>query len=794
MAFSFKQAATCHRSNHAGLNRSRLRTSLMRGSAALALIFPTLLLPALVSPALAQLNAPSSLTNNPALLRETDADKLNDRFARPELPLTTTDPEVPVLLDQTKPPANAQAIRFAFQGFKLDEARPIAQSDLDEIAKPLSGQTVSLLQMFEAAAALAQRYEAEGYFRPKVSLPPQRITGGVVTLRVEEFAVDRLVVTIDGKPAPADPVLDRIVDDIKAERPLSYAVYESARDRLTRELGLSVVTLTSELEPDHSITVNVGLSRRAPALADRTAIDVPPSLSDDKPPPGAAHIRFRLDRLDISGASAYSADKLATAYSGLIGQEVSVADLYGVAGKVKGLYAADGYVPPEVTVPGQSVVGGSVRLEVKEVWASRVVVLLDGAEVPPGDLIYRTANRVANVQPLTVAVLNRYALLLGDIPGIRIRSITPPKEPGGIATVELSRKTISGSVGIDNRGTQPTGIIEGMASVAEAGALGFNERLTASHITMIDPEEVRILGLGYDQPLTSDGLKLSTYFSRTIGRPGANLKEQQGESFGSLFTAGLTYPIIRSSVRNLTVTTQFDYLNSLAQATPLAAPDFGNQLYILSNSRTRSLRLTGHYDFIDSLHGLTAFTARFSQGLDIFGSRETGADYSTRVNGVSDYQKFNAELTRTQPLGASGLALVVGVTGQYALDPLLGPEQFSIGGKEYGRGYNNTIVMGDHGIATKTELQFSGAVGKPYFQGYQLFAGYDFGRAWKRDLLPGEKPMDDAASIVAGARLLLTEWLSGELVFAQPLTRAYYTSGNLPTKRPQYFFGLQASF
>ena len=102
--------------------------------------------------------------------------------------------------------------------------------------------------MFEAAAALAQRYEAQGYFRPKVSLPPQRITGGVVTLRVEEFAVDRLVVTIDGKPAPADPVLDRIVDDIKAERPLSYAVYESARDRLTRELGLSVVTLHQRTE------------------------------------------------------------------------------------------------------------------------------------------------------------------------------------------------------------------------------------------------------------------------------------------------------------------------------------------------------------------------------------------------------------------------------------------------------------------------------------------------------------------------------------------------------------------
>jgi hemolysin activation/secretion protein len=380
MAFSFKQAATCRLSRHAGFNRSRLRISLMRGSAALALIVPALIVPMLASPALAQLNAPSSLTSNPALLRETDADKLNDRFARPELPLTTTDPEVPVLLDQTKPPPNAQAIRFAFQGFKLDEARPLAQSDLDEIAKPLSGQTVSLLQLYEAAAAMARRYEAQGYFRPKVSLPPQRITGGIVTLRVDEFAVDRLVVAIDGQPAPADPVLDRIIGDIKAERPLSYAVYESARDRLTRELGLSVVTLTSELEPDHSITVKIGLSRRAPALADRTGIDVPPSLSDDKPPPGAEHIRFRLDRIDISGASVYSADKLATAYSGLIGQEISVADLYGVAGKMKGLYAADGFVPPEVTVPGQAVVAGGVRLEVNEVWASRVVVLLDGAE------------------------------------------------------------------------------------------------------------------------------------------------------------------------------------------------------------------------------------------------------------------------------------------------------------------------------------------------------------------------------------------------------------------------------
>jgi hemolysin activation/secretion protein len=587
MTYSFNQNAT---------RRQSCRwKGLMRTSAALALIVP-----AFAVPALAQINTPSYLTNNSTLLRETDVDKINDKFARPELPLTSTEPEVPVMLDQTKAPENAQAIRFAFKGFKLDEPRSIAQANLDEIAKPLSGQTVTLLQVFEAAAALAQHYEAQGYFRPKVSVPPQRITNGTVTLRVDEFVVNRALITIDGQPTASDPVLDRIIADVKADSPLSHAVYESARDRLARELGLSVVKLDSRMEPDHSITVTVGLSRRAPAARDQIGIDIPPGLADDKPPPGAERIRFRLDRIDLVGASTYPVDQFAPAYSDLIGKEISVADLYAVAAKIRGRYAADGYVPAEVVVPGQSIVDGNARLEINEIWASRVVVLLDGSEVPPGDLLYRTANRVAGVQPLTIAALNRYALLLGDIPGIHIRSITPPKEPGGIATVELARKTFSGSVGIDNRGSQPTGVIEGMASVAEAGILGFNERLTASHITMIDPEEVRILSLGYDQPLTSDGLKFSTFFSRTLGKPGANLKQEQGQSFGSLFTASLTYPIIRSSIRNLSATAQFDLLNSLAQATPLSDPFFGSQTFILSNDRTRSVRIGGRYDFIDS--------------------------------------------------------------------------------------------------------------------------------------------------------------------------------------------------
>src|SRR3954463_972433 len=45
-------------------------------------------LPAFAVPALAQTNTPSYLTNNSTLLRETDVDKINDKFARPELPVT----------------------------------------------------------------------------------------------------------------------------------------------------------------------------------------------------------------------------------------------------------------------------------------------------------------------------------------------------------------------------------------------------------------------------------------------------------------------------------------------------------------------------------------------------------------------------------------------------------------------------------------------------------------------------------------------------------------------------------
>ncbi|WP_084165201.1 POTRA domain-containing protein [Skermanella stibiiresistens] len=535
---------TISRDDPRALPGDRSGTTALRRSTLLPLIVVASIFPAMVStvaPAAAQVTPPASFTNNPALLRETDIDKINDRFARPDSPLTSTEPEVPVLLDQTKPPGNADAIQFPFKGFELEQPSPIAQAAVDEIGKDLSGRTVSLLDVFEAAAAVGRRYEAQGYFRPKVSVPPQKITGGTVKLRVEEFSVDRAIVTIDGAPAPSDPVLDRVIADVKADRPLSHAVFQSARDRLKRELGLSVTDLDSDVEPDHSVTVTVGLSRRASTAEERGGIEVPPSLSHDKPPMDAALIRFRLDRLEVAGVTTFGADVLTPLYAGSIGQEISLADLYAIAAKIRGRYEADGIVPPNVEIPAQSIIDGVARIEVTEIWASKVVVLLDGKELPPGDLLYRTANRVANVQPLTIAALNRHALLLTDIPGISIRSITPPKGPGEIATVELARKTFAGSVGMDNRGSQPTGIIEMMASGSAAGVLGMNERLTVSHITMIDPEEVRILGIGYDQPLSSDGLKLSTYFSRTLGKPGANLKDQQGRSFGSLFTASLFY-------------------------------------------------------------------------------------------------------------------------------------------------------------------------------------------------------------------------------------------------------------
>ena len=93
-------------------------------------------------------------------------------------------------------------------------------------------------------------------------------------------------------------------------------------------------------------------------------------------------------------------------------------------------------------------------------------------------------------------------------------------------------------------------------------------------------------------------------------------------------------------------------------------------------------------------------------------------------------------------------SLLVAMRGQVAPfdESIPVVEEFGFGGEYIGRGYDPFIILGDHGIAGKAEVQYGTATEFTLLESFQVFAFYDFGVVWNVDRSPDEDKRDSATS------------------------------------------------
>ena len=139
-----------------------------------------------------------------------------------------------------------------------------------------------------------------------------------------------------------------------------------------------------------------------------------------------------------------------------------------------------------------------------------------------------------------------------------------------------------------------------------------------------------------------------------------------------------------------------------------------------------------------------------------------------------------------------GLSLLAAFSGQVAFTDLLSPELFGFGGEAFGRGYDPSEIVGDHGAALKLELRYAlgeGIAGLPSF-GATLYGFYDAGVVRQRS--PGGlDAQQSATSAGLGVRFDVGRLLSGYLEVAKPLTRTVAAEGQ---RDPRAFGGLSLRF
>ncbi len=505
-------------------------------------------------------------------------------------------------------------------------------------------------------------------------------------------------------------------------------------------------------------------------------------------PAGADKVNFTLKGLSVEGAATYKESEIRALYADKIGKEVTLAEVFGIANDITMKYRNDGYILTQVVVPPQTIEGGTVRLQVVEGFVDKINIRKENADAPINTRdIEAYAAKINAGGALNVAELERQLLLINDLPGVTARSVLSPSAttPGASdMDIILSYDPVDALLSVDNFGSRYLGPVQVGGAVTLNSMLGLNEAITFQ--TVMAPQswyELAYGSIGYEQPVGTLGTKAHVRANVTDTEPGHDLEEFDVRGRSYLLNVGVSHPFIRSRTENLTGRFDYDWRRVRSS----------NNVEETRRDRISALRLGGRYELVETLIGPAANTVdvELSKGIGLFASDE-GDENLSRAQGDPNFTKVVLEFQRLQRVTGS-VNVLLAARGQKSSDALLSSEEFSIGGMQFGRGYDPSEIAGDDGIAGTVELQWKDPVAfdNGFIESYQLYGFYDVGRVWNKDATTSSQKRDSLASVGPGVRLDLPMEVQAGFAVAFPLTREVETEND---KSPRYYFNLSKRF
>ena len=501
---------------------------------------------------------------------------------------------------------------------------------------------------------------------------------------------------------------------------------------------------------------------------------------DQPVPPDAKGIRFKLTRMVIEGATVYSESELLSPYQNLLGSDILLSEIYQIASSLTAKYRNDGYILSRVIVPVQSIEQGEVRLKAIEGYISSVTV--EGVDGHWRKLVESYAEKIKKSRPLKNSVLERYLLLMNDLPGAFARAAIKPSqsEPGASEmTVQFTQQKVQGGLSVDNRGGTLQGPMRIDGDMTLNSVFGLQES-TAFRVVSSGDDKMKYGSITHEEKIGSDGSKLSLSASIVRSTPKEILFVPLNQDTSSESAAlTYTYPWIRSRSENLFLRGSFTAYNGKSEL--FSVED--------TRDRIRAFRVGATYDRADSWNGINLLDIELSQGINGLGSSDNNDMMLSRYNGRVDFTKATLYAARLQSL-TTRFSLLAAVNAQYAWNDLLTSELFSFGGEHFGRGYDPSEMVGDHGVAGKLELRFTDPLPLGSPASYTVYGFYDVGVVYQRTTA-GNDSSESAASAGLGLKVNLGKYVSCFAELAKPLTRDVATEQN---RDPRGYAGASIRF
>ena len=456
-------------------------------------------------------------------------------------------------------------------------------------------------------------------------------------------------------------------------------------------------------------------------------------------------LRFTLASLRIEGATVFSEEELLAPYVSLYGTEVSFDAVNKIAAELTKKYRDKGYLLSRVALPAQELeplkaqvrlvaVEGyiaSIEYEGEEKFVERFRSYFSGAE-----------KRLTSQRPLRHGDFEREMLLLQDLAGVKASSRF--KEGSGqgasILVLTVANKILDAVMGYGNTGSRSAGPHMFNASLGISTLPVIGAKTTVSYNQAANPQEYLSIQIAQSYQF-SNGLLLNGSYAHSKS-PEADTEfartfDQKTKS--DTFSLGLSYPFIRSRDMNLSAGLSFESRDS--------TDDVLSERF--SKDRLRSGTVNINFDIADEWGGVTQLLPSFTRGFNVLNATDMDKGASN-PRAPAEYSRFNAYLSRNQQL-FSGFSLFTAASVQLADSRLSSYNQFSLGGSQFGRGYEPGVIQNDNGVAVTIEPRWTyWLTDKTAIQPYVF---YDWGKAWATKRIADAPNHESLSSIGVGLRL-----------------------------------------
>ncbi|MDB5477704.1 MAG: Polypeptide-transport-associated domain protein ShlB-type [Alphaproteobacteria bacterium] len=494
-------------------------------------------------------------------------------------------------------------------------------------------------------------------------------------------------------------------------------------------------------------------------------VETPQNRVDDNSP------RVVLQKLELSG-STLSQRTVNEFWSHWQGKRISQAGMGRVADDLKKTYSENDYALYGVTIPPQDFARGILRLEVTEGYIGAVG--FEGDMMGDLSLARAFAEKLKTERPLRRSTFQRYMLLMGDIPGLRIQPrFLPMNKDKGVVKLQiaLTKRPVELGLTYNNQGA------ETLARSQFDSRLSFNSVLRQGDYTEFgygfpdDFERYSLLSFFHEQPVNSEGTRASVFYSRLHTNPN---DFQEGQSYSA--GAQITHPLLRSKTDNIIANIAVDGLNN----------DNAILGQTIADERTRVLRAGFSGDHTDKKGNFTGGFLNISRGFNILGARQSV------FFGDPNFTKGNIRIDHDHALPLRFIGRIRSAA-QVTAETLPSSEQLTFGGNDFGGGFEISRFAADRGVVGAGELAYplDRFIKTRFINFPEIYGFADYGYLTNLDKA-ALGPPQEASSAGIGTRFGVTDKLAVQLQAGKAISTPSFFSDD--EKGWRYFMQIRTVF